>query len=99
MSRIACVQSLRKLLDTANQAALSLGAHLSLPLSNPKLLSLYRQQTNISYAVQQVIELNLALDNSIAGNTPSRLGRSERTPCCTITAQTCGNHFRGGHTS
>ncbi|KAH9890615.1 hypothetical protein C8Q73DRAFT_704992 [Cubamyces lactineus] len=47
------IATLRKLLDTANQAALSLGAHLSLPLSNPKLLSLYRQQTNISYAVQQ----------------------------------------------
>ncbi|KAI0373267.1 hypothetical protein BV20DRAFT_938026 [Pilatotrama ljubarskyi] len=47
------VNALRKLLDTANQAALSLNSHISLPLSNPKLLSLYRQQTNISHAVQQ----------------------------------------------
>ncbi|EIW60768.1 uncharacterized protein TRAVEDRAFT_71063 [Trametes versicolor FP-101664 SS1] len=47
------IAALRKLLDTANQAALSLNAHLALPLSNPKLLSLYRQGTNISHAVQQ----------------------------------------------
>ncbi|KAI0637430.1 hypothetical protein C8Q77DRAFT_1155267 [Trametes polyzona] len=47
------IAALRKILDTANQAALSLNAHHSLPLSNPKLLSLYRQGTNISYAVQQ----------------------------------------------
>ncbi|OSC96619.1 hypothetical protein PYCCODRAFT_1420848 [Trametes coccinea BRFM310] len=44
---------LKKLIETANQAALSLNAHLSMPLSNPKLLSLYRQHTNISYSVQQ----------------------------------------------
>ncbi|KAI0648314.1 hypothetical protein C8Q79DRAFT_905736 [Trametes meyenii] len=47
------ISALRKLLETANQASLSLNAHLSLPLSNPKLLSLYRQETNISHAVQQ----------------------------------------------
>ncbi|KAI0350193.1 hypothetical protein OH77DRAFT_1507079 [Trametes cingulata] len=47
------INALRKLLDTANQAALSLNTHATLPLSNPKLLSLYRQQTSISHAVQQ----------------------------------------------
>ena len=46
--------TLRRIVDTTNQAAVSLNAHLSLPLSNPKLLSLYRQQASISYAVQQV---------------------------------------------
>ncbi|KAI8999049.1 hypothetical protein BD414DRAFT_512589 [Trametes punicea] len=47
------IAALKRLLDATEQAALSLNGHLSLPLSNPKLLSLYRQQTNISYAVQQ----------------------------------------------
>ncbi|KAI0668479.1 hypothetical protein C8Q78DRAFT_993488 [Trametes maxima] len=47
------ISVLRKLLETANQASLSLNAHISLPLSNPKLLSLYRQETIISHAVQQ----------------------------------------------
>ena len=48
------ILTLRRIVDTTNQAALSLNAHLSLPLSNPKLLSLYRQQSSISYTVQQV---------------------------------------------
>ncbi|KAH9857608.1 hypothetical protein C2E23DRAFT_865408 [Lenzites betulinus] len=47
------LSSLRKLLDTANQAAFSLNTHLTLPPSNQKLLSLYRQGTSISHAVQQ----------------------------------------------
>ncbi|RPD73523.1 hypothetical protein L226DRAFT_101651 [Lentinus tigrinus ALCF2SS1-7] len=47
------LSTLRRIVDTTNQAAVSLNAHLSLPLSNPKLLSLYRQHASISYAVQQ----------------------------------------------
>ncbi|KAI0781385.1 hypothetical protein BD413DRAFT_464197 [Trametes elegans] len=47
------LSALRKLLEIANQAALSLNAQSTLPLSNPKLLSLYRQQTQISHAVQE----------------------------------------------
>ncbi|OBZ67218.1 Tripeptidyl-peptidase sed3 [Grifola frondosa] len=37
--------------NTTNQVSHSLNAHLALPLSNPKLLSLYRQQTSISQSV------------------------------------------------
>ena len=48
------ISSLRRLVETTNQAALSLNAHLSLPLNNPKLLSLYRQQASIAASVQQV---------------------------------------------
>ncbi|KAI1784243.1 hypothetical protein LXA43DRAFT_1101647 [Ganoderma leucocontextum] len=47
------VSTLRRLVDATNQAALSLNAHLSLPLNNPKLLSLYRQQASIASSVQQ----------------------------------------------
>ncbi|PIL30569.1 hypothetical protein GSI_07269 [Ganoderma sinense ZZ0214-1] len=47
------VSTLRRLVDATNQAALSLNAHLSLPLNNPKLLSLYRQQASIAFSVQQ----------------------------------------------
>ena len=48
------VATLRRLVDATNQAALSLNAHLSMPLNNPKLLSLYRQQATIASSVQQV---------------------------------------------
>ncbi|RDX52741.1 hypothetical protein OH76DRAFT_1400002 [Lentinus brumalis] len=47
------LSTLRGIVDTTNQAAVSLNAHLSLPLSNPRLLSLYRQHASISHAVQQ----------------------------------------------
>ncbi|KAI0747606.1 hypothetical protein C8Q80DRAFT_1103705 [Daedaleopsis nitida] len=45
--------TLQRIIETTHQAALSLNAHLSLPLSNPKLLSLYRQHASIFHTVQQ----------------------------------------------
>lgn len=48
------ITTLQRIVDTTNQAALSLNAHLSLSLSNPKLLSLYRQHSSIFHTVRQV---------------------------------------------
>ncbi|KAH9915799.1 uncharacterized protein BXZ73DRAFT_92575 [Epithele typhae] len=45
--------TLRRIIETTDKATMSLNAHHSLPLSNPKLLSLYRQQSSISHTVQQ----------------------------------------------
>ncbi|KAI0806901.1 hypothetical protein C8Q74DRAFT_1312897 [Fomes fomentarius] len=47
------ITTLQRIMETTNQAALSLNAHLSLPLSNPKLLSLYRQHSSIFHTVRQ----------------------------------------------
>ncbi|EJF62647.1 hypothetical protein DICSQDRAFT_104138 [Dichomitus squalens LYAD-421 SS1] len=47
------ISTLRRLVEATNQAALSLNAHLSLPLNNPRLLSLYRQQASIASSVQR----------------------------------------------
>ncbi|KAL6308090.1 hypothetical protein BKA93DRAFT_871257 [Sparassis latifolia] len=46
------VSSLREVIELTTQITNSLNTHLSLPLLNPKLLSLYRQLTAISHTAQ-----------------------------------------------
>ena len=48
------VKILRDIIDATVQISGSLNSHASLPLSNLKLLSLFRQQTNISHTVHDV---------------------------------------------
>ncbi|KAI0342145.1 hypothetical protein BDW22DRAFT_1407766 [Trametopsis cervina] len=47
----ALISQLKELIDSTTQISSSLNAHSTLPLSNPKLLSLFRQQTAITHTV------------------------------------------------
>lgn len=45
---------LRELADATMQVSASLNAHITLPMTNPKLFSLFKQQTNIAHTVHNV---------------------------------------------
>ena len=53
---------LKKLIESTTNIAGSLNAHVTLPLSNPKLLSLCKQQTSLSFTVRAVSQI---LDHAI----------------------------------
>lgn len=55
------IDMLRSLADTSTNILGSLTAHAALQLSNPKLLSLFRQQTSISHTVHNVSSLLIQL--------------------------------------
>ncbi|KAJ3519988.1 hypothetical protein NM688_g9223 [Phlebia brevispora] len=46
------ISMLRDLIDATSNISASLNAQVTLPLSNPKLLSLFKQQTSLSYTVR-----------------------------------------------
>ena len=50
---------LRNLINTTSDIASSLNAQVTMPWSNPKLLSLLRQQTAISHTVHNVSHVSL----------------------------------------
>lgn len=45
---------LRDLADATMQISATLNAHVTLPMTNPKLFSLFKQQTNIAQTVHNV---------------------------------------------
>ena len=51
------IDMLKNLIDSTTNVADSLTAHFTLPLSNPKLLSLCKQQTALSYTVRAVSKI------------------------------------------
>lgn len=48
------IDMLRGLIDATTSISGSLNAQVTLPLSNPKLLSLFKQQTALNYTVRAV---------------------------------------------
>ena len=50
-------EMLKKLIESTTNIAGSLNAHVTLPLSNPKLLSLCKQQTSLSFTARAVSQI------------------------------------------